>query len=91
MDMSSVEFQHLMATFTMDLGKTRADLHEALNEDLPEEEERAVLEAGQRKVAQFEALLGRLDETRRQMAIADCREEMDKITERVRLLKEKRS
>jgi hypothetical protein len=90
MPMDMIEFQTALTMVNQGLGKTRERLGSALNdEELSDDERREYLAAGERKLAEFDALLMQVDDDMREIALEGSGAEIAKIRDRVTRLQER--
>jgi hypothetical protein len=84
--LESIAFKEALLKFEDDLADVRSDLYEALNEKLPAARVKRIVAAGQKKLADYDALLAKLSGTQRKTAEGEFSEQVDTIRERVEQL-----
>ena len=91
MPLNQAEFLRLLSRFEADLIETREALYEALTEPIAPEERMAVVQAGRRKLAEYDGMLSQLTEQQRSQASESFDREVETIRERVRELTKQRA
>jgi hypothetical protein len=83
MPMESLEFKELLIAFEEDVADVRDDLYEALTDELPAARRKAIIAAAKKKLADYDAMLGKLQGLQRKQAADEFQENVGIIKERL--------
>ena len=89
MALSSIERKELIVAFGHDLSPIADGLYEATTEDLPKTQENAAISAGQRKLREYEDLVGKLQGAHRAEVEKDYGPTVEEIRGFLKTLKER--
>ena len=79
MPLGSIEFKDALLKFEKDINDLLGDLYEAKTDDLPAARKKAIIAAGKKKLADYDALLGKLSPAQKTTANKSFAEHMATI------------